>query len=105
MTQTSHGQKLKVATIVGARPQFIKINLVSGKLRKEFTEVLIHTGQHYDYNMSKVFFDELSIPEPDVHLEIGSGSHGVQTGLMLPAIENVLCKEAPSMVLVYGDTN
>jgi UDP-N-acetylglucosamine 2-epimerase len=105
VTQTSYGQKIKVATIVGARPQFIKISLVSTKLRKEFKEVLIHTGQHYDYNMSKVFFDELNIPEPDYHLGIGSGSHGLQTGLMLQAVEKVLKKESPAVVLVYGDTN
>ena len=95
----------KVATIVGARPQFIKTALMSHKLRQGFQEILIHTGQHYDYNMSRVFFDELNIPEPNYHLEVGSGSHAEQTGLMLQRIERVLYEERPRVVLVYGDTN
>ena len=98
---------MKVVTIVGARPQFIKAAVVSRALRSTagVSEVLIHTGQHYDDNMSAVFFEELEIPKPDYHLGVGSGSHGVQTGRMLEAIEQVLIQEKPDWVLVYGDTN
>jgi len=98
-------KRVKVVTIVGARPQFIKAAPVSRVLRQQHTEILAHTGQHYDDNMSAVFFDELDIPEPDYNLGIGSGSHGAQTGAMLAAIEQVLVKEQPDWVLVYGDTN
>jgi UDP-GlcNAc3NAcA epimerase len=94
-------------TIIGARPQFIKAATVSRQLK--FTsltqEVLVHTGQHYDDNMSEIFFRELEIPRPEYNLGIGSGSHGAQTGRMLEAIEEVLLKIAPDVVLVYGDTN
>ena len=96
---------MKVATILGARPQFIKAAAVSRELRKQVDEVLVHTGQHYDGNMSQVFFDELDIPPPKYNLGIGSGGHGTQTGAMLAAIEEVLLKEKPDRVLVYGDTN
>jgi len=96
---------MKVVTVVGARPQFIKCAPVSRELRKEHTEVLVHTGQHYDHGMSDVFFDELAIPRPDYNLQVGSGSQGHQTGAMLAAIEDVLLKEEPAMVIVYGDTN
>jgi UDP-N-acetylglucosamine 2-epimerase len=96
---------VKVATIVGARPQFIKAALMSRLLRQKHVEVLIHTGQHYDKAMSTIFFDELQIPNPDYNLGIGSGSHGAQTGAMLGAIEKVLLTETPDAVLVYGDTN
>ena len=95
----------KIVTIVGARPQFIKAAAVSRTLRQSFKEVLVHTGQHYDDNMSQVFFDELGIPRPDYDLGIGSGGHGAQTGAMLAAIEEILLKETPDRVLVYGDTN
>jgi len=96
----------KIVNIVGARPQFIKAALLSRRLREQkFEERLVHTGQHYDFNMSEVFFTELGLPEPDYYLGIGSGSHGEQTGKMLIEIEKVLLKERPDMVLVYGDTN
>jgi UDP-GlcNAc3NAcA epimerase len=98
---------MKVVSVVGARPQFIKAGAVSRLLRKqpEIREVLVHTGQHYDANMSQIFFRDLAIPEPDHNLGIGSHSHGVQTGRMLAAIEDVLLQERPDRVLVYGDTN
>ena len=96
---------MKVVTIVGARPQFIKCAPVSRELRKKHEEILVHTGQHYDYGMSDIFFEELSIPKPDYNLGIGSGNHGAQTGAMLVAIEEVLLKENPDWLLVYGDTN
>lgn len=98
---------LKIVTIVGARPQFIKAATVSRILRShsKITEILVHTGQHYDQNMSEVFFDELEIPKPEYNLGIGSGNHGMQTGRMIEAIEQVLLEEKPDWLLVYGDTN
>jgi UDP-GlcNAc3NAcA epimerase len=111
---------MKIVTIVGARPQFIKAAAVSRAIQafnserssghttkpnKKIREILVHTGQHYDYLMDKVFFEELKLPKPDYHLGVGSGSHAGQTGLMLERIEAVLQKEKPQMVVVYGDTN
>ena len=96
---------MKIVTVVGARPQFIKAAVVSRLLRQHAQEVLVHTGQHYDYNMSDIFFEELGIPAPDYNLGISGGSHGSMTGKMLAAIEEVLIKESPDKVLLYGDTN
>ena len=109
---------MKIVTIVGARPQFIKAAAIRRAIRKinersqarlygksRIQEILVHTGQHYDYMMDKVFFEELKLPRPDYHLGVGSGSHGKQTGKMLERIEMVLQKERPERVLVYGDTN
>ncbi len=96
-----------VVTVIGARPQFVKAAMLSRRFaeRDGIRETLVHTGQHYDHNMSGVFFDELDIPDPGYHLGIGSGTHGKQTGLMLQAIEEVLLKESPDWLVVYGDTN
>lgn len=98
---------MKIVSIIGARPQFIKASPVSARLRARpgVREVLVHTGQHYDDNMSAVFFRELDVPEPDYHLGVGSGGHGEQTGRMLEAIEKALLRERPDWTLVYGDTN
>jgi UDP-GlcNAc3NAcA epimerase len=111
---------MKIITIVGARPQFIKAAAVSRAIqafnqrrrsfgrprsKKKIQEVLVHTGQHYDYLMDRVFFEELVLPKPDYHLGVGSGSHARQTGMMLERIETVLEGEKPEVVIVYGDTN
>ena len=96
---------MKVVSIIGARPQFIKCAPVSRELRAVADEVLVHTGQHYDEAMSGAFFRELGIATPDYHLGVGSGAHGRQTGEMLTGIEKILQKEMPAAVLVYGDTN
>lgn len=96
---------MKILTVVGARPQFIKAAVVSRLLRDKAEEILVHTGQHYDYNMSDIFFEELDIPKPDYNLGISGGSHGAMTGRMLGSIEEVLLNEKPDKLLVYGDTN
>jgi UDP-GlcNAc3NAcA epimerase len=98
----------KIVTIVGARPQFIKAAAVSREILKhpgKVEEVMVHTGQHYDPNMSQVFFDELEIPAPKYNLEVSGGSHGAMTGRMLEGIEQILLNEKPDWVLIYGDTN
>lgn len=103
---------LKIANIIGARPQFIKyfpiskaIETVNDQSESMIEDILVHTGQHYDYAMSKVFFDELGIKAPDYHLEVGSGNHGAQTGQIISKVEDVIFKEKPDIVVVYGDTN
>jgi len=96
---------LNIVTIVGARPQFIKSLPVSNELRKSNREILVHTGQHYDRNMSDIFFEEMGIPKPDYNLGVGSGGQGEQTARMLSKIEAVLLDEKPDAVLIYGDTN
>jgi UDP-GlcNAc3NAcA epimerase len=98
---------MKIVTIIGARPQFIKAATISRLIKKSIgiDEFIVHTGQHFDSNMSDIFFKELDIPEPNFHLGIGGGNHGEQTGKMLQAIEKVLLDEKPDWVLVYGDTN
>ncbi|MDH1560794.1 UDP-N-acetylglucosamine 2-epimerase (non-hydrolyzing) [Pseudomonas chengduensis] len=98
----------KIVTIVGARPQFIKAAAISREILKHpgvLEEVMVHTGQHYDPNMSQVFFDELEIPAPRYNLEVSGGSHGAMTGRMLEGIERILLNEKPDWVLIYGDTN
>lgn len=96
---------MKIASVVGARPQFIKAAMVSPEIRRTHQEVLIHTGQHYDLEMSQAFFEELNLPAPDYNLGVGSNSQGKQTAQMLERIEGVLLKEEPNLVIVYGDTN
>ena len=96
---------MKIITIVGARPQFIKAAAGSREIRKQHKEILIHTGQHFDDNMSAVFFREMEIPEPDYNLGISGGTHAQMTAKMLVGIEDVLIKEEPDALLVYGDTN
>lgn len=96
---------MKLVTVIGARPQFIKAASLSRFLRPSLKEVIVHTGQHYDENMSAVFFRQLQLSQPDYHLGVGSGTHGQQTARMLSGIENVLLIEKPDIVLVYGDTN
>ena len=95
----------KIVTVVGARPQFIKAAALSRVLRRHHQEVLVHTGQHHDPNMSDIFFSEMGIPEPDHNLGIAGGTHAQMTGRMLMALEEVLVKERPDLLLVYGDTN
>ncbi len=98
-------RKLKIISVVGARPQFIKAAPVCKALREHHEELLVHSGQHYDYAMSDVFFEQLGIPKPDFNLAVGSGSHARQTGEMMPMLEQLFVEQAPDVVLVYGDTN
>lgn len=100
---------MKIVTVIGARPQIIKAAALSRAIRqhfsKEMQEVIVHTGQHYDNNMSQVFFDELDIPQPQYNIGVGSDSHGVQTAKMIEGIEKILLKEKPDCIVLYGDTN
>ena len=100
---------MKIVTIVGARPQIIKAAALSRAIKshrdRQIEEIIVHTGQHYDENMSQVFFDELGIPRPDYNLHVGSASHGVQTARMTEGIEAILIKEQPDFIVLYGDTN
>jgi UDP-GlcNAc3NAcA epimerase len=100
---------IKVLTIIGARPQIIKAAALSRAIKNKYDdkiqEIIVHTGQHYDENMSQIFFDELDIPHPNYNLNSGSGSHGQQTALMIERIEEILLKEKPNCIILYGDTN
>lgn len=96
---------MKIIQLVGARPQFVKLAPVSKLIRETHQELIIHSGQHYDYQMNEVFFSQMGIPQPDYYLNVGSGNHGVQTAKILEALEPVLIKEAPDWLLIYGDTN
>lgn len=100
---------IKIVTIIGARPQIIKAAALSraikNKFSKEITEIIVHTGQHYDEKMSAVFFEELSIPKPNYNLNVGSSNHGIQTSQMIKGIEEILLKELPHYIVLYGDTN
>ena len=100
---------MKIVTIIGARPQIIKAAALSRAIKNHYAdriqEIIVHTGQHYDENMSQVFFDELDIPRPDYNLHVGSASHGVQTARMTEGIEEILLKEKPDFIVLYGDTN
>ena len=108
-TKVYCNKMIKIVTILGARPQIIKAAALSRAIKEKFSneieEVIVHTGQHYDENMSQVFFDELGIPAPDYNLGVGSGKHGAQTSKMIEGIEEILLNENPDYLVVYGDTN
>ena len=99
--------KAKIISVIGARPQFIKMAMISKELSShdDLKHIIVHTGQHFDENMSRVFFDEMEMPQPDYSLRIDSLSHGAMTGRMIEAVESVLLEESPDLMLVYGDTN
>lgn len=96
---------MKIMTVVGARPQFIKAAAVSRAMREDHHEVLVHTGQHYDYEMSRLLFEELEMGDPDFNLEVGSGTHATQTAEIMVRLESLINESRPAIVLVYGDTN
>jgi UDP-GlcNAc3NAcA epimerase len=98
---------MKILTVIGARPQFVKAAVVSREfnLHKNINEIIVHTGQHFDKNMSQVFFEEMQIPKPQFNLNVGSGSHGIQTAKMMEGLETIFLAEKPDAVVVYGDTN
>ena len=100
---------IKITTIIGARPQIIKAAALSRAIKNKFSdkinEIIVHTGQHYDENMSNVFFDELQIPKPNYNLNVGSAGHARQTAQMIVGIEEILLKEKPDFIILYGDTN
>lgn len=102
-------KNMKILTIIGARPQIIKAAAISREISKNYSdtikEIIVHTGQHYDQNMSEVFFDELNIPKPNYNLNVGSSSHGAQTATMIVGIEDIIVKESPDYLILYGDTN
>ena len=107
MNHLNYNYPMTILTIVGARPQFVKAAVVSRTMKKfsNFKEIIVHTGQHFDANMSDIFFEEMSIPKPDYNLNINALNHGAMTGKMLEKIEEIIIKEKPDWVLVYGDTN
>ncbi|WP_140416672.1 UDP-N-acetyl glucosamine 2-epimerase, partial [Arthrobacter globiformis] len=96
---------MRILSVVGARPQFVKLAPIASAMKGRADHLIAHTGQHYDELMSDVFFRDLGIPAPDFNLGVGSGKHGAQTGAMLHGLENVMEEAAPDCVLVYGDTN
>ena len=102
-------QKIKILTIIGTRPQIIKASAISRAIKNyhkdTIQEIIVHTGQHYDANMSEVFFSELQIPQPNYNLKVGSGTHGIQTAEMIKGIEEIILKEKPDCMVLYGDTN
>jgi len=96
---------MRIVSVVGARPQFIKLAVLSPLLRKKHEEIIVHTGQHYDFELSQVFFDQLAIPEPDYFLGVGSDTNARQVAKMVAALDELVPKLQPDLVLVYGDTN
>src|SRR4051812_49496824 len=105
LTQSSYPKPVRILTVIGNRPQFVKAAAVSARLRSVASEVLVHTGQHYDDALSRVFFDELELPRPEHRFDLGGGSNTAQTARMLTELAPLLTSEAPDVVLVYGDTN